>query len=238
MLTALKRRLANLRPKSVDLGPSAPDDPDGSEYRSITHYHLNNVLGVRVWAEQTTGEPLSESLFKSLHDTWYAYGLATQLVHPAAPLIEALAAIRAKDAVDGATGIAEKAGTVSAITIPGFKSSGDVENLATRPINVLIGANLSGKSNFLGVFKLLQAIRAGRLQNHVVRAGGADRILHNGAKVTEELGLHVSFGDGSTQYKIRLEATGEDSQVYVGSRPLLQRDRTPAVANVVTCKGA
>ncbi len=53
---------------------------------------------------------------------------------------------------------------LSAITIKGFRSIGSVEDLAIRPINVLIGANGAGKSNFLGVFKLLQAIRAGGLQ--------------------------------------------------------------------------
>ena len=64
---------------------------------------------------------------------------------------------------------------LSAITIKGFKSISSVKGLPIRPINVLIGANGSGKSNFLGVFKLLQAIRqslAG-LQNYVARAGGA-----------------------------------------------------------------
>ena len=84
---------------------------------------------------------------------------------------------------------------LSAITIKGFRSIGSVEDLAIRPINVLIGANGSGKSNFLGVFKLLQAIRAGELQNYVARAGGADKILHFGSKVTEELVIRLTFGD-------------------------------------------
>ena len=56
---------------------------------------------------------------------------------------------------------------LSAITVKGFKSIGSVKGLPIRPINVLIGANGSGKSNFLGVFKLLQAIRASGLQNYV-----------------------------------------------------------------------
>ena len=93
---------------------------------------------------------------------------------------------------------------LSAITIKGFRSIGSVEDLAIRPINVLIGANGSGKSNFLGVFKLLQAIRAGRLQDYVARAGGADRILHFGAKVTENLVIRVAFGEGYPQYEITL----------------------------------
>ena len=99
---------------------------------------------------------------------------------------------------------------LSAITIKGFKSIGSVEDLPMEPINVLIGANGSGKSNFLGIFKLLQAIRAGRLQDYVARAGGADRILHFGSKVTEKVAIDVTFGDRFPQYKIELDATDDD----------------------------
>ena len=38
------------------------------------------------------------------------------------------------------------------VTIKGFKSIASVEMLELRPINVLIGANGSGKSNFIGAF--------------------------------------------------------------------------------------
>ena len=46
------------------------------------------------------------------------------------------------------------------ITIEGFKSIASLERLRLRPINVLIGANGSGKSNFLEEFSLLQALRS------------------------------------------------------------------------------
>ena len=99
---------------------------------------------------------------------------------------------------------------LSAITVKGFKSIASVEDLAIRPINVLIGANGSGKSNFLGVFKLLQAIRAGRLQTYVTRVGGADRLLHFGSKMTEEVIIRITFGAGYPQYEITLDATNDD----------------------------
>ena len=99
---------------------------------------------------------------------------------------------------------------LSAITIKGFRSIGSVEDLAIRPINVLIGANGSGKSNFLGVFTLLQAIRAGGLQNYVAHAGGADRILHFGAKVTEELVIRLTFGDQYPEYEVTLDPVHGD----------------------------
>ena len=102
---------------------------------------------------------------------------------------------------------------LSAITIKGFRSIGSVEDLVIRPINVLIGANGSGKSNFLGVFKLLQAVRGGRLQDYVARAGGADRVLHFGAKVTRELVIRLTLGDGYPKYEITLDVTDDDQML-------------------------
>jgi predicted ATPase len=68
------------------------------------------------------------------------------------------------------------------ITVKGFKSIASLR-LDLRPINVLIGANGSGKSNFISIFSFLNEIREGRLQDYVRRAGGADQLLHFGSKI-------------------------------------------------------
>lgn len=96
------------------------------------------------------------------------------------------------------------------ITVQGFKSIKHLEKLCLRPINVLIGANGSGKSNFIGVFALFQALREGKLQDYVIRAGGADRMLHFGAKMTDKLNLHIAFEDEINQYEISLVPTDAD----------------------------
>jgi predicted ATPase len=59
------------------------------------------------------------------------------------------------------------------ITIKGFKSIASIEKLALKPINILIGANGSGKSNFIGVFDFLHEIREGRLRDYALKSGGA-----------------------------------------------------------------
>ena len=99
------------------------------------------------------------------------------------------------------------------ITVSGFKSIASIENLKLGAINVVIGPNGSGKSNFIGVFAFLNAIREGRLQEYVIKAGGADKILHFGAKVTRKVHIHVSFREGLNQYEIDLEPTGADELV-------------------------
>lgn len=102
---------------------------------------------------------------------------------------------------------------LESITIRGFKSIASIENLSLKPINVLIGSNGSGKSNFIGVFSFLHAIREGRLSDYVSKAGGADRILHFGSKVTSDIYIHLSFRNALNQYSLRLTSTADDSLV-------------------------
>lgn len=96
------------------------------------------------------------------------------------------------------------------VTIKGFKSIRAVEDLEIRPINALIGANGSGKSNFIEALSFLQAIRAGNLQAYVGRAGGADTLLHFGAKTTKRMTMSVRFQDQRNGYEITLDATDAD----------------------------
>ena len=84
---------------------------------------------------------------------------------------------------------------LKSIAISGFKSFGAEVEVLLGPLNVLIGANGSGKSNFLGAFSFLQAFYSKRLNNHVMQAGGADRILHFGSRTTKQLQLRVEFDD-------------------------------------------
>ena len=58
------------------------------------------------------------------------------------------------------------------ITVKGFKSIASIEKLKLGAINVVIGPNGSGKSNFIGVFAFLHAVRAGHLQDYVIKSGG------------------------------------------------------------------
>ena len=96
------------------------------------------------------------------------------------------------------------------ITIQGFKSIASVVKLPLKPVNVLIGSNGSGKSNFIGVFAFLHAIREARLRDYVTEVGGAEKVLHFGSKTTKEVYIHLSFANEVNQYKLRLSATRDD----------------------------
>lgn len=97
------------------------------------------------------------------------------------------------------------------ITIQGFKSIASIEKLELKPINVVIGANGSGKSNFVGAFAFLHAVREGRLSQYVTAAGGAEKLLHFGSKNTQEIVLTLSFTSPTVRYDLALRPSAGDS---------------------------
>jgi len=81
------------------------------------------------------------------------------------------------------------------VTIEGYKSIRKLEDFELRSLNVLIGANGAGKSNFVGFFRLLREIIEQRLQVAVQTIeGGADACLYMGPKVTQRLVASLDFG--------------------------------------------
>jgi predicted ATPase len=83
--------------------------------------------------------------------------------------------------------------TINRLTIKGFKSIQKLENFELRPLNVLIGANGAGKSNFVEFFRLLRELTGKRLQLEVGKAGGVDACLYLGPKVTTKVVAKLYF---------------------------------------------
>jgi predicted ATPase len=86
------------------------------------------------------------------------------------------------------------ADTIKKLTIEGFKSIRKLEDFELRSLNVLIGANGAGKSNFVGFFRLLRELIDQKLQLAVAIEGGADACLYMGPKVTHRLVGKLYFG--------------------------------------------
>ncbi len=98
------------------------------------------------------------------------------------------------------------------ITIKGYKSIRELNNFQLKALNILIGANGAGKSNFVMLFELLHQIVSENLQLTVARSGGANSFLHFGQKVTEEIGLELRFGNNS--YKLKLVPAEGDILIF------------------------
>lgn len=80
------------------------------------------------------------------------------------------------------------------LTIQGFKSIRD-QTLELASLNLLIGANGVGKSNFIGVFKLLHEIVTQNLAAYTTIKGGPDALLHFGRKHTDTLHIDLEFSE-------------------------------------------
>lgn len=79
---------------------------------------------------------------------------------------------------------------MDSITIKGYKSFKDI-TVPLNKINILIGSNGAGKSNFLSLFALLGNAYEGLLARSVVVLGGVDKILHKGRKETDRITIDV-----------------------------------------------
>ena len=94
------------------------------------------------------------------------------------------------------------------ITVSGFKSIRSLEGFKLRNLNVLIGGNGAGKSNFIEIFRLLREMMARNLGGYVLSRGGADDFLFNGPKCTKEIVIHFRFDQN--EYGFSLEPTADE----------------------------
>ncbi len=98
------------------------------------------------------------------------------------------------------------------LTIKGFKSIRHLEKLRLSSLNILIGANGVGKSNFVSYFRLLGEMLDNRLQVWTTKQGGADRVLTYGVKETQVFSSFVEFGLNG--YYFDLESTVESGFTF------------------------
>ena len=107
---------------------------------------------------------------------------------------------------------------LSRLSISGFKSMSQTKPLSLElgDVNVLLGANGAGKSNFLSVFTLLNAMNNGSLQRYVAMHG-APALLHCGPQKTSGIVLQLEFADalGSmSRYTLKLKY-GLPNRLYI-----------------------
>ncbi len=98
------------------------------------------------------------------------------------------------------------------ISLSGYKSIRELPPFALHDgLNVLIGANGSGKTNFIRFFEMLGHMFDPNkgLQGYVSERGRADAFLFRGMKTTPELKAHLKFG--MNEYRFTLRAANDRS---------------------------
>lgn len=107
------------------------------------------------------------------------------------------------------------------ITVKGYKSIRSLVDFELRPLNILIGANGAGKSNFISLFRFLASVTGDNFPVDVQKAGGPDVFLHYGRRTTQSLDLEVYFlpeHSGlsliSNGYRVTLEPTQDNRFIF------------------------
>lgn len=87
------------------------------------------------------------------------------------------------------------------VTIKGFKSIRKLKNFELNNLNVFIGGNGAGKSNFIVFFRMISAMmREDGLKEFV--AGDADTYLFGGPKKTKNISVKMSFGQNGYDFEL------------------------------------
>jgi predicted ATPase len=120
---------------------------------------------------------------------------------------------------------------IESITIRGFKSIRALEGFALRPLNLLIGANGAGKSNFIGALRFLSEVAGNNFPGFVQKQGKAGAFLHGGRKQTQALEFKLygranqsGFQNG---YIVRLDSTNDGRFVFGEESVWVKGPRTP-----------
>ena len=110
------------------------------------------------------------------------------------------------------------------VEILGYKTLRDVR-LDLRRLNVMIGANGAGKSNFVSFFRLLGFLSTEALQLYIGRSGGANGLLFYGAKRTPQIEIRLDFenDDGDNTYSAQLVHAAGDMLVFVDEELIFLR---------------
>ena len=87
------------------------------------------------------------------------------------------------------------------VKIQGYKSFRKIA-VCLHPINLLIGANGAGKSNFLSLFEMLGNLYEKRLASYVAQMGGVNKFFYQGLKQTEK--IEIEIGQKLNSYVLSL----------------------------------
>lgn len=94
------------------------------------------------------------------------------------------------------------------IEIQGYKSIKKAR-VELAAINILIGSNGSGKSNFISFFEFLNKLYDRKINEYVALKGGEEKIFHKGSSITDLIYFRVEFDNGLNGYSCELIKANE-----------------------------
>src|SRR5260221_54799 len=114
------------------------------------------------------------------------------------------------------------------LNLRGFRSIKELDDFTLGPITVFVGANGSGKSNFIGLFRLMNYVMQGGLQRFLQGGGCASNFLHFGPARTRFLNAMLTFRSdaGLNTYRCELTFAAVDRLIFVSEEVQFQRNGT------------
>ncbi len=104
---------------------------------------------------------------------------------------------------------------IQSVHIKNFKSIRDSGEVQLNALNVLIGANGAGKSNFISFFKFLKKLFEQELQLYINQHGRVDNFLYFGRKKSDFLAGTINFYNGyQIQYSFELVPDQSGSLIF------------------------
>ena len=107
---------------------------------------------------------------------------------------------------------------LKSLSVSGYKSIKE-DTIVLGALNVLIGGNGVGKSNWISVFKFLREIVEGNLQLSA-STSGARNLIYKGGKEVDSISINAIYeepitnGSLENSYDIKLKVTDEGSLVF------------------------
>ena len=115
---------------------------------------------------------------------------------------------------------------IQKITVKGYKSIKSLVGFELKSLNVLIGANGAGKSNFISLFRFLASVVGDNFPVDVQKWGGPNALLHYGSKVTPQMVLGVYFTPSATGirngYRVAFEPTNDNRLIFSAEEPWIE----------------
>ena len=120
---------------------------------------------------------------------------------------------------------------IQSLTIKGFKTIQQLVAFEPNQINILIGSNGAGKSNFISFFRMLSwcVSYVDQFQNFIADAGFASSLLFDGAEVTREIEIHLILETetGLNEYASRLVHGAGDILFFADEKVKFSRRGLP-----------
>ena len=115
---------------------------------------------------------------------------------------------------------------INSIKIENYKSIKSLEQLSLKNLNILVGSNGAGKSNFISFFSAINKIIEKQLKPYSIEQG-IDKLLYFGIKQSNHLLGEIDFGENKYRFKLKAANEGflfiDEEEIYFNTWHLIGR---------------